>query len=67
MEPLIGGVLEKSSVGNSTNWARSIVAMEAVWLRNFLMDMDMVPIVQMAITMVITKLFYRSRNLVAIR
>ena len=59
--------LEKSSVGNSTNQARSIVSMEAAWLRNFLMDMGMVPIVQLAITMVIAELLYRSRNLVAIR
>ena len=47
--------------------ARSIVAMEAVWLNNFLIDKGKVPSLQSAITMVIAERLEIRRNLVAIR
>ena len=39
---------------------------QIVYLKNFLMDMGMVPTVQLVVTAVTAELLHRSRNLVAI-
>ena len=49
------GSVKQSNIANSIMDARSIAAMETVWLNNFLMDKGMVPSMQSAITLVIAK------------
>ena len=47
--------VKQSSIANSTMEARSITAMEAVWLSNFLVDKSLVSSMQTVVTMVITE------------
>ena len=56
MFTLRGGVIswrsvKQSSIADSTMEAEYIVAKEVVWLRNFLMDLEVVPSPQLAITL----------------
>ena len=63
--------VKQSSIANSTMEAGSItvveIAIEAVWLSNFLMDKGMVPSVQSTNTVVIAKWLQIRRNLVTIK
>ena len=63
--------VKQSSIANSAMEAGTItvvgIAIEAVWLNNFLMDKGMVPSVQSTNTVVIAKWLQIRRNLVTIK
>ena len=76
MFTLLGGAIcwrsvKQVGIANSTMEARSIAALEAAveaeWLSSFLMDNDLVPLVQSAIILIIAERLKVRRNLVSIR